>query len=195
MPQVVLASTSPYRRQLLSRLQIDFQVAPPQVDETPLPGEPPDARALRLAEEKACALRAEYPHALILGGDQTIAAGERLFDKPGSRENAIAQLCDMRGRDLTFYTAVALAAAEGAAAQTVTSRLVTHRARFRDASPEEIRRYVEKEDATNCAGGAQVEGLGIALMDNITGGDPTALIGMPLISVAAMLRGHGVEIP
>ena len=206
MPQVVLASISPYRRQLLSRLQIDFQVAAPQVDETPLPGEPPDARALRLAEEKASAVRADYPQALILGGDQTIAAGGELFDKPGSRENAIAQLCDMRGRDLTFYTAVALtraaegaegAAAEGAAgaAQTTTRRLVTHRARFRDASPEEIRRYVEKEDATNCAGGAQVEGLGIALMDDISGGDPTALIGMPLICVAALLRGHGVEIP
>ena len=192
MPQVVLASTSPYRRQLLSRLQIDFQVEAPLVDETPLPGEPPDARALRLAEEKARALAPRHPQSLILGGDQTIAAGNLLFDKPGSRENALAQLVDMRGRALTFYTAVALA---DVAAGTVTPRLVTHRAHFRNASEEEIRRYVEKEDATNCAGGAQIEGLGISLLDDIEGGDPTALIGMPLIVVAALLRRHGVAIP
>lgn len=192
MPQVILASISPYRRQLLARLQVEFQVAAPPVEETPLPGEPPDARALRLAEEKASSLAADYPNALILGGDQTIASGAALFDKPGSKENAIAQLLTMRGRQLTFYTAVALV---NAAAHTVESKLVTHRARFRNADEEEIRRYVEKEDARNCAGGAQIEGLGIALLEEIEGGDPTALIGMPLMAVAALLRRCGVAVP
>lgn len=192
MQTLVLASTSPYRRQLLQRLQIPFTTAAPHTDETPVIGEPPDARALRLAEEKAQALAAQYPEALILGGDQTIADGNDIFDKPGSRENAIKQLGLMRGRSLTFYTAVALA---DAGSGTVVSRLVTHRARFRDAAAEEIRRYVDKEDATNCAGGAQIEGLGIALLDDIEGGDPTALIGMPLIAVAGLLRRHGFTIP
>ena len=192
MVSLVLASTSPYRRQLLSRLQVDFDVAAPPVDETPITGEPPDARALRLAEEKASALAGDYPASLILGGDQTIACGDCLFDKPGSAENAVTQLCQMRGRRLTFYTAVALA---DIAAGKCVSRLVTHRARFRHADEAEIRRYVQKENATNCAGGAQIEGLGIALMDDIVGGDPTALIGMPLITVAALLRGCGMLVP
>ncbi|MCH9758476.1 MAG: Maf family nucleotide pyrophosphatase [Proteobacteria bacterium] len=189
---LVLASTSPYRRQLLNRLQIPFSVAAPFVDETPIIAELPDARALRLAEEKALALAAEYPDSLILGGDQTIADGECLFDKPGTRDNAIAQLLQMCGRQLTFFTAVALADTSNG---SVTTRLLTHRARFRMANENEIRRYVEKEDATNCAGGAQIEGLGISLMDDIRGGDPTALIGMPLICVASLLRQHGIAIP
>ena len=192
MPPLVLASTSPYRRQLLARLRVDFQTAAPPVDEAPVPGEPPDARALRLAEEKASSLVAAHPAALILGGDQTIAAGEEIFDKPGSKENAVAQLLTMRGKRLTFYTAVALADAAG---QTLRSKLVTHRAKFREASEAEIRRYVEKEDALNCAGGAQIEGLGIALLDEIEGGDPTALVGMPLMAVAALLRAQGVAVP
>ena len=192
MLPLVLASTSPYRRQLLARLQVEFTVAAPAVDETPVVGEPPDARALRLAEEKALALAADYPVALILGGDQTIAAGDCLFDKPGTAANAIAQLRRMRGRQLTFYTAVALA---NPGANTLDSRLITHRARFRDASEEELHRYVEKENATDCAGGAQIEGLGITLLDDVSGGDPTALIGMPLIAVAQLLRGSGVLLP
>lgn len=192
MPALVLASTSPYRRQLLARLQVAFDVAAPEVDEAHLAGEPPDARALRLAEEKAQAAAADHPAALLLGGDQTIAAGADIFDKPHTAQNAAAQLCRMSGRPLTLYTAVALF---DSAAGALASRLVTHRARCRCFSADEARRYVEKEDAANCAGGVQIEGLGIALMQDIQGGDPTALMGMPLIVVAELLRAHGVAVP
>lgn len=190
--EIVLASTSRYRRQLLERLAVPFEVAAPRVDETPVPGEPPDARALRLAEEKAGALVGRFGEALILGGDQTIADGDVLFDKPGTVENAAAQLLRMRGRTLVFFTAVALVAQGG---REVRSCLVVHRARVRRASEAEIWRYVRKENAVDCAGGAQIEGLGIALMADIRGGDPTALVGMPLMEVARMLRAHGVEAP
>ena len=195
MRPLILASTSPYRRQLLQRLQVEFLTASPDCDETPLPAEPPDARALRLAEEKALAVAADYPAALIIGGDQTIASGERLFDKPGSRDNAIRQLLSMRGSALSFYTAVTLAVTAEDAEPVVTSRLVTHHAHFRNVSEDEIIRYVDKENALNCAGGAQIEGLGIALLEDIQGGDPTALIGLPLITAADLLRQQGLLIP
>lgn len=195
MCPLVLASTSPYRRQLLQRLQVEFVTIAPRTDEAILPGEPPDARALRLAEEKALAPAADYPAALIIGGDQTIAAGAQLFDKPGSRVNAIRQLLAMRGRQLTFYTAVALALTKEGAASVITSRLVTHYARFRHTDEAEVSRYVDKENAFNCAGGAQIEGLGIALLEDIRGGDPTALIGMPLMVVADLLRRQGLAVP
>lgn len=184
MRQLVLASTSPYRRQLLQRLQRLFVVAAPRTDETPITGEPPDARALRLAEEKSRALMSQFPGALILGGDQTIAAAEgELFDKPGDAENAVLQIKRMRGKILRFYTAVALT--DGGRTQ---ARLVSHTARLRRLDDGEIEDYVCKEPAFSCAGGVQIEGLGISLMQCIDGGDPTALIGMPLIEVAALLR-------
>jgi len=183
MRQLVLASTSPYRRQLLQRLQIPFIVAAPQTDETPVVKEPPDARALRLAEEKSRALTSQFPGALILGGDQTIAGVDgELFDKPGDAENAVRQIKRMRGKTLRFYTAVALTDGNDS-----NARLVSHTAQLRQLEDEEIENYVRKEPAFNCAGGIQIEGLGISLMHSIEGGDPTALIGMPLIEVVALL--------
>ena len=193
MPRpIVLASTSPYRKQLLLRLQIPFDCANPETDETPVAGEPADCRALRLAEEKSAALAGEYGDALILGGDQTIADGDDCFDKPNTVENAVRQLRQMRGRALRFHTAVALT--DSATGRT-RSRLTTHTVRLRMLSDAEIDRYVAKEPALNCAGGAQIEGLGISLAETIEGGDPTALVGMSLIDAAALLRAHGVDIP
>lgn len=193
MRAVVLASTSPYRRQLLSRLLRSFAAEAPVADEGEIAGEPPDARALRLGEEKARSLIARFPDALIVGGDQTISSDGEIFDKPGTAARAEAQLRRMRGRNLFFHTAATVV---NAASGEGLSRLVVHRARLRgDASDEEIARYVSREPALNCAGGAQIEGLGIALMSDIRGGDPTALIGMPLIAVAEMLRRFGAQIP
>lgn len=190
--EIVLASTSPYRRQLLSRLQIPFVCTAPQVTETPLSGEPPAARTLRLAEEKARAVAGEHPQALIIGGDQTVYGGGQIFHKPGNAGNAVAQLRAMRGQDLCFVTAVAVLDSRY---NRMQSRLLSHRARFRQLTDDEITRYVEKEPAFNCAGGAQVEGLGISLLDSMEGGDPTAIIGLPLITLTTMLRGAGMAIP
>ena len=184
MRQLVLASTSPYRRQLLQRLQIPFTVAAPQTDETPVAGESPDARALRLAEEKSRALMSQFPSALILGGDQTIVGdGGEIFDKPENAENAIRQIKRMRGGILRFYTAVALT--DGSHTE---ARLVSHTAWLQQLDDSEIEDYVRQEPAFNCAGGVQIEGLGISLMRSIDGGDPTALIGMPLIEVTVLLK-------
>ena len=188
MRAVVLASTSPHRRALLARILTDFATAAPEADEAEIPGEPPDARALRLGEEKALSLLGRFPGALMVGGDQTISSDGEIFDKPGTPERAEAQLRRMRGRALVFHTAATVADARTGAAM---SRLTGHRARLRaDASDAELARYVSREPALNCAGGAQVEGLGISLMADIRGGDPTALVGISLIAVADMLRRH-----
>ena len=193
MRAVVLASTSPYRRQLLARILPAFAAEAPDADEAEIPGEPPDARALRLGEEKALSLTRRFPDALIVGGDQTISSDGEIFDKPGTSERAEAQLRRMRGRALFFHTAATVADARTGG---ILSRLTTHRARLRaDASDAEIARYVAREPALNCAGGAQIEGLGISLMADIRGGDPTALVGISLIAAAEMLRRFGVEIP
>ncbi|MGI9307045.1 MAG: Maf family protein [Gammaproteobacteria bacterium] len=191
-PQIILASVSPHRRRLLARLRIDFKCVAPRVDETEIPGEPPAARALRLAEEKARAPAAQYPGALILGGDQTISGGGRLFDKPGNAKNAAAQLREMRGKELHFFTAAALYNAKTGALE---SRLVSHRAVFRNLADREIARYIKAEPSFNCAGGAQIEGLGVSLLESMEGGDPAAVVGMSLIDAAAMLRAQGVKIP
>ncbi|MDM5147251.1 Maf family nucleotide pyrophosphatase [Candidatus Persebacteraceae bacterium Df01] len=192
MQHIVLASTSPYRRQLLTRLQVPFDCVSPNVDETPNIAEPPDARALRLAEEKARAAADTHPHALIIGGDQTISSGGTIFDKPGTTANAVRQLQYMSGRELHFFTAVAVF---NAPRNLIQQRLISHRARFRHMSNDEIERYVQKEPALNCAGGAQIEGLGVSLLETMEGGDPTAIIGLPLMHVAAMLRNAGIAIP
>ena len=192
MLQLVLASTSPYRRQLLTRLQTPFVSVAPKVDEAPLIGEPPAARALRLAEEKARAVAAKHPQALIIGSDQTMYGDGRIFDKPGNAERATAQLRAMSGREVCFFTAVAVFDPH---CNNMQSRLLAHRARWRRLADDEIARYVEKEPAFNCAGGAQIEGLGVSLLDSIEGGDPTAIVGLPLIVVADMLRAAGMSIP
>lgn len=189
---VVLASTSPFRRELLARLQISFETASPQSDESPLPGETPPATALRLAETKARAVTERYPHALIIGSDQVAASGDKRFGKPDKRENAVAQLREMRGKEVVFHTGLCLL---NSATDRVQLCCVDTHVGFRDLADAEIEAYLDKEDALNCAGSAKSEGLGISLLNYLRGDDPNALIGLPLIALCNMLRAEGVALP
>jgi septum formation protein len=193
MPRlVVLASTSPFRRELLARLQIPFETAAPEADESALPGEGPATTALRLAEAKAHAVAQRYPDALIIGSDQVAANGNERFGKPGSRENAIAQLRLMRGKEVVFHTGLCLL--NSATSRVQLSCVDTH-VGFRDLSDTEIESYLDKEDALNCAGSAKSEGLGISLLSYMRGDDPNALVGLPLIALCGMLRAEGLHLP
>lgn len=192
MPPLVLASTSIYRRELLSRFGLPFEVARPDLDESPLPGESPVATAERLAIDKARAVAAAHPNALIIGSDQVAYMDGQTFGKPGTVERAIAQLRSMSGRTVVFHTAVALLDAQSGRFQLEG---VPTQVRFRELSDDEIVRYVDKERPLDCAGSAKSEGLGISLLDALSGDDPTALIGLPLIALARMLRQAGVQLP
>jgi septum formation protein len=194
MPQLplVLASTSTYRRDLLARLQIPFEVAAPDVDESPLAGESPANTAERLAEVKARAVGARYPNALIIGSDQVAYSAGTRFGKPGTRDKAAAQLRAMSGSSIVFHTGLCLLNTSTGTAQI---RGITVEVGFRLLSEAEIQRYLDKEDALNCAGSAKSEGLGIALMSYLRGDDPNALIGLPLIALCDMLRAEGIELP
>ena len=190
--KVVLASTSAYRKMLLERLHLPFETDRPETDETPLPGEAPAAIAERLAAEKARAVAARWPDSLIIGSDQVAYLGDEIFGKPGTEARAIAQLQRMRGQTVVFHTALALLNTRSGHLQIEG---VPTRVRFRDLSDDEIRRYIAKERPLDCAGSAKSEGLGITLLDAMPGEDPTALIGLPLIALARMLRNEGVVLP
>ena len=189
--QVVLASTSPYRRQLLERLGIAFEVAAPQCDETALPDETPGATALRLARAKAHSLQGSYPDALIIGSDQVAASGGLQIGKPGSHENAVLQLRALSGREVEFHTAVCLLDTRKRREQSGT---VLCRVAFRDLDDARIERYLQRERPYDCAASAKAEGLGIALLSRIDTEDPTSLIGLPLIALTAMLERAGVAV-
>lgn len=190
--QIVLASTSPYRKELLDRFGLSFVTARPETDETPLPGEHPAATAERLAVDKARAVAEDHPEALIIGSDQVAYLGSQQFGKPGTVDGAIAQLRQMSGQTVIFHTAVALfnTRTESFACEGVPTRV-----RFRHLSDEEIQRYVAREMPLDCAGSAKSEALGITLLEALSGDDPTALIGLPLISLARMLRQEGIQLP
>lgn len=189
---VVLASSSPFRRELLARLQIPFETAVPDADESPLPGEAPAATARRLAEAKARAVAQRYPDALIIGSDQVAASGSERFGKPGRREHASAQLRQMRGKDVVFHTGLCLLNSATGRAQV---RCIDTHVGFRTLSDAEIESYLDKEDALNCAGSAKSEGLGISLLSHLRGDDPNALVGLPLIALCDMLRAEGLSLP
>ncbi|BAL25157.1 Maf-like protein [Azoarcus sp. KH32C] len=190
--KLVLASTSTYRRMLLERLVIPFDMAKPDVDETPLQGETPPATANRLAIEKAKAVARHHTDALVIGSDQVAHLGDEIFGKPGTVERAVAQLRRMRGETVIFHTA--LAVVNGRTGHVQCESVATH-VRFRNLSDAEIVRYVEKERPLDCAGSAKSEGLGITLLESLSGDDPTALIGLPLIALSRMLRAEGLELP
>lgn len=192
MIRLVLASTSPFRRELLGHLQIPFETVAPDVDESPLLGESPTASAERLSLAKARAVVDRFPDALIIGSDQVAYLGEQRFGKPGNRDNAFAQLRSMSGRSVIFHTGLCLL---NAASGRVHLRGIPTEVRFREMSDAEILRYLDKEDALNCAGSARSEGLGIALIEYLRGDDPNALVGLPLIALCDMLRAEGVELP
>jgi septum formation protein len=192
-PPIVLASTSPYRRELLARLGLPFETAAPGVDEARRPGEAPAALARRLAREKAAAVARLRPDALVIGSDQTATLdGRDVVGKPGSHANAVAQLRAASGRTLTFHTGLCLWRPDGA---PPLAACVDTRVRFRVLSDAEIERYLAAEQPYDCTGAAKSEGLGIALLEAQQGDDPTALVGLPLIRLAAMLRTCGVAIP
>lgn len=190
--KIVLASTSTYRRELLQRFGLPFETARPDIDESPLPDESPAATAERLAEQKARAVAAAHPDALIIGSDQVAHMGETRFGKPGTVERAVAQLQTMSGRTVIFHTALALLNTRSGRIQVDA---VPTQVRFRTLSDEEIVRYVNKELPLDCAGSAKSEGLGITLLDALSGDDPNALVGLPLIALARMLRNEGVSLP
>lgn len=190
--RLVLASASPFRRELLGRLQLPFETAVPAVDEHPLDGETPAATAIRLAQAKAAAVAEQFPDALIIGSDQVATCGEHRFGKPGSRCAAVSQLQSMRGREIVFHTGVCLLDSPSGRLQ---STCIPTRVGIRDLTNDEIEAYLDKEDALACAGSAKSEGLGIALLRYLHGDDPTALIGLPLIALCEMLRTEGIALP
>jgi septum formation protein len=191
-PPLILASTSVYRRELLSRLRLPFEALPPKVAETHLSGEPQVDRALRLAHEKARAIAQQRPDALVIGADQVAAAGDQSLDKPGDAERCRAQLRLLSGGTARFHTAcVVLGVHAGVRLAHVDTTTVFVRA-LNDA---EIERYVVSERPFDCAGGFKVEGSGIALFERIETQDPTALIGLPLIWLAGALRAAGLPVP
>ena len=187
---LVLASTSPYRRELLSRLGLPFSVASPDTDESPRPGEAAEALALRLAEAKARAVAPAYPQALIIGSDQVAIANGKIYGKPGTHERAVAQLQELSGQSVNFYTALCLYDSRNDSRQICG---VPTQVKFRSLSNSEIENYLAREPAYNCAGSAKSEGLGIALLDSLSGDDPNALVGLPLIALCAMLRQAGMN--
>lgn len=188
---LILASTSRYRRELLQRLQLPFTTERPEVDETALPGESSAALATRLAAAKAREVARMHPAAWVIGSDQVAAFDGRALGKPGTRDAAIAQLESMSGSSVQFLTAVALCRGGAVAGEALDVTTVV----FRHLQRAEIERYVDAEQPLDCAGSFKSEGLGIALFDAIDTRDPTALVGLPLIATAGLLRNAGFVLP
>jgi len=189
--KLVLASTSRYRRELLSRLHLPFEVLAPEVDETPLAGESPSATALRLSVLKAQAAASAHPDALIIGSDQVLMLGDEQLGKPGTYDKAFAQLKAMQGRAMVFHTALTLLNSRTGHAQTCDVPTTVH---IRPLSDAQIEAYLKKETPYDCAGSAKSESLGIALMARMESADPTALIGLPLMALTGMLMNEGVDV-
>ncbi len=189
--QLVLASTSPYRRELLARLGVPFETVAPKVDETPLPGESPDATAKRLSLAKAQAVVEKFPNALIIGSDQVALLEGRQLGKPGNFDNAFTQLQSMRGKALEFHTALTLLNAHTGATQTAT---VPVRLVMRHYSDAQIKAYLKKDQPYNCCGSAKSESLGIGLISSFETEDPTALVGLPLIKLTEMLAHEDLDV-
>ena len=187
--RLVLASSSAYRKELLSRLRLPFEVAVPDIDETPQPGETPSATALRLAREKAAAVAARLPGAIVIGSDQVATLDDEQIGKPGNHANALAQLQKMRGREVVFHTALCVWDGRDNTAQVEDIQTVVQ---FRDLPDAELDAYLRIEQPYDCAGSAKNEALGIAILARIDSSDPTALTGLPLIALTGMLRRIGV---
>lgn len=189
---IILASASRYRRELLERLGLPFQSWSPDVDERPHAAEPPRETATRLARAKAMAAGKRYPLAWVIGSDQVADLHGEPIGKPGTVDNARAQLRRLSGHSVLFHTALCVSHAR---LERRHERLVTTEVAFRRLTDAEIDRYVEREPALDCAGSAKSEGLGISLLSRLVGDDPTALVGLPLIALAAILRAEGFDVP
>ena len=187
---LVLASTSPFRRELLGRLGLAFATASPDIDETRHENEPPQALVQRLAEQKARAVAAEFPDALIIGSDQVACLDGQVLGKPGSRARALEQLRQASGREVVFETGLCLYDVATDRAEVCCE---SYRVLFRDLAEREIAGYVDREQPFGCAGSFKSEGLGIALFARLDGADPTSLIGLPLIRLTQLLRAAGID--
>ena len=191
-PRIVLGSTSPYRRQLMDRLGLDFVTASPDIDESPRLNEFPETLVVRLAESKARAVADDFPENLVIGSDQVACIEGEILGKPGSRSAAITQLARASGRKVTFLTGLCLLNTATGRAQTLCEPFHVH---FRSLDAGQIARYLDREKPYDCAGSFKSEGLGIALFERLEGDDPNALIGLPLIRLIQLLSSEGVEIP
>ncbi len=192
MTPLILASTSPYRRELLQRLRVPFETVSPAVDESPLSGESPAQLVVRLAEAKARAGAADFPGALVIGSDQVAVCGEEVLGKPGDHDRAARQLAKLAGRRVSFLTGLCLYDARADAARV---DLVPFHVHFRTLDASQIERYLQAEQPYNCAGSFKSEGLGISLFERMEGDDPTALIGLPLIRLTTWLNEAGIPVP
>ncbi|XKG73312.1 Maf family nucleotide pyrophosphatase [Pseudidiomarina marina] len=190
MASIVLASTSPFRRELLKKVVKNFAVAAPLVDETPQQQEAPEHLVERLAIAKAKALAADYPAHVLIGSDQVAVVDGKILGKPGTSENAVKQLEMMRGKTVTFLTGLAV---YDSAEQRLQSAVEPFHVTFRDISDAEIAAYVQREQPLNCAGSFKSEALGISLFSRLHGDDPNTLVGLPLIRLLAMLREWGIN--
>ncbi|RKZ90635.1 MAG: septum formation inhibitor Maf [Candidatus Parabeggiatoa sp. nov. 1] len=189
---LVLASTSPFRKSVLSRLHVPFETYAPQIDETPEPNESPATLVIRLAELKARSARSTYPQALIIGSDQVAVVSETILGKPGTHEQAVKQLTFVSGKSVEFLTGLCLLNTDTNQAQT---DIVRFSVKFRKLSDSQIENYLAVDKPYNCSGSFKSEGLGIALLSKMVGSDPTALIGLPLIRLVRMLEMEGVSLP
>lgn len=188
---LVLGSSSPYRRELLTRLGLPFEVHSPDIDESAKPGETPRNLALRLSAEKAKAVAKRFPDALVIGCDQVAHLGARVFGKPGSHENAARQLAEMSGQSVTFESALCLLHAPSGRLQVDS---VPTEIALRRLTPAEIENYLRRDQPYGCAGSAKLESLGIALIEAMRSDDPTAIIGLPLVRLCRMLATEGVSV-
>ena len=189
--QLILGSTSLYRRELLGRLRLPFETVAPNVDETPITHELPRDLATRLALAKAREVARRYPAAVVIGSDQVADLGGEPLGKPGTHARAVMQLRRMRGKTVVFQTALAVVCGESGFEQLDIAEV---KVRFRDLSDAEIEAYLQAETPYDCAGSAKSEGLGIALLESIDSDDPTALVGLPLIRTCRMIRAAGIPI-
>lgn len=189
--KLILGSTSPYRRELLARLRIPFEVVAPDVDETPWPLETPQQLACRLAMSKARTVAAQFPSCVVIGSDQVADLNGQPLGKPGNHAKAFLQLQQMRGQTVIFQTAVAVVCAQSKFAQIDLAQV---KVKFRDLTDSQIEAYLCAETPYDCAGSAKSEGLGIVLLESIDNDDPTALVGLPLIRTCRMLEAAGVPL-
>ncbi|WP_289711707.1 Maf family protein [Aeromonas taiwanensis] len=189
---LILASTSRYRKALLEKLGLPFQCASPEVDETPIPGESAEALVSRLARAKAMAIAERHDHGLIIGSDQVCVCDGQILGKPGTVENAVAQLMRAQGKHVTFLTGLCVIDAASGHAEQMVEPFAVH---FRSLDEAAIRRYVEAERPLDCAGSFKCEGMGIVLFEALEGRDPNALIGLPLIALIDLLGRHGLHLP
>ncbi|KGJ87706.1 Maf family protein [Colwellia psychrerythraea] len=191
MKPLVLGSTSPYRKSILEKLQLPFNCAKPNIDESALPGELPQNLVQRLAIEKAKAVKAEYPSALIIGSDQVAVCEGEILGKPHNFDNGVSQLTKFSGKSITFYTGLCVYDSENDKAASLVEPFTVH---FNALSQEEIANYLNAEQPYNCAGSFKSEGLGICLFSKLEGDDPNTLIGLPLIKLVGLLKQQGIDV-